>query len=408
MAAAARRANRLRCAACSKTRCSGSSTTRSRPPPRCATSGCSRRSRRCCGTPPARASDGLRATLAPWLALERPPPSGPVALAAWRGIAALLLTKQGEWRKRVAKPEGFGPEHAGAARSAAVRCSTGFKIDEALRAALQTVAALPDARYTETQWLSLAALQVVLVRLAAELKVAFAERRTVDFVELALAAQRALGQVDAPSELLLALDRRIQHLLVDEFQDTSQSQRRLLELLTAGWQPGDGRTLFLVGDPMQSIYRFRDADMSLFLLAKRRGIGAVRLRSLTLQRNFRSAPAIVSWVNAAFARVFPSDDRIETGRAAFRESVATRAAEGGQFVRTHAAPSRPRRRSGERHRDSRRRAAARPGAVDRRARAEPPTSWRGCGSACASTGSPCMPSRSTASASNRSRRISRR
>ena len=117
----------------------------------------------------------------------------------------------------------------------------------------------------------------MLVRLAAELKVAFAERRAVDFVELALAAQRALGHVDAPSELLLALDRRIQHLLVDEFQDTSQSQRRLLELLTAGWQPDDGRTLFLVGDPMQSIYRFRDADMSLFLLAKQRGIGTVRL-----------------------------------------------------------------------------------------------------------------------------------
>ena len=197
-------------------------------------------------------------------------------------------------------------------------CSTSCKSSEPLRAALHTVGSLPDARYTEAQWSSLAALRVVLVRLAAELKVAFAERRAVDFVELALAAQRALGQVDAPSELLLALDRRIQHLLVDEFQDTSQSQRRLLELLTAGWQPDDGRTLFLVGDPMQSIYRFRDADMSLFLLAKQRGIGPVRLRSLTLQRNFRSAPAIVDWVNAAFAQVFPAEDRIETGRAAFR------------------------------------------------------------------------------------------
>ena len=284
------------------------------------------------------ANDGLRATLAPWLALERPPSSGSVALAAWRGIAALLLTKQGDWRKRVAKPEGFGPGYP-ELRDRLRSVLDGLQDHEALRTALQTVTALPDARYTETQWLSLAALKVVLVRLAAELKVTFAERRTVDFAELALAAQRALGQVDAPSELLLALDRRIQHLLVDEFQDTSQSQRRLLELLTEGWQPGDGRTLFLVGDPMQSIYRFRDADMSLFLLAKRRGIGAVRLRSLTLQRNFRSAPAIVSWVNAAFSRVFPSDDRIETGRAAFRDSVATRAAEGGQFVRTHAAPS---------------------------------------------------------------------
>ncbi len=282
------------------------------------------------------ANDSLRATLSPWLALEQPPSAGPVALAAWRGIAALLLTKQGEWRKRVAKPEGFGPEHP------QLRDRVRGVLDElqprdALRAALHTIASLPEARYTEAQWSSLAALRIVLVHLAAQLKVAFAERRAVDFVELALAAQRALGHVDAPSELLLALDRRIQHLLVDEFQDTSQSQRRLLELLTAGWQPGDGRTLFLVGDPMQSIYRFRDADMSLFLLAKRRGVGPVRLRSLTLQRNFRSAPAIVNGVNTAFARVFPADDRIDIGSAAFRASVATRAAEAQQFVRAHAA-----------------------------------------------------------------------
>jgi ATP-dependent exoDNAse (exonuclease V) beta subunit len=281
------------------------------------------------------AADPLREALEPWLALERPPAGGPLALAAWRGAAALLLTKDGDWRRRIAKQEGFGPEHA------AVRDRLRALIDELktrgpLLDALRRVRELPDARYTERQWRSLAALRVVLVRLAAELKVAFAERRAVDFVELALAAQRALGQVDAPSDLLLALDRRIRHLLVDEFQDTSQAQRRLLELLTAGWQPDDGRTLFLVGDPMQSIYRFRDADMSLFLLAKRRGIGTVRLESLTLERNFRSAPPIVSWVNDAFARVFPPEDEIETGRAAFRASIATRAEAGEQFVRTHA------------------------------------------------------------------------
>src|SRR5690606_11065562 len=54
------------------------------------------------------AADPLRTQLEPWLVLEAPPPSGPAALAAWRGVAALLLTQQGEWRKRITKTEGFG------------------------------------------------------------------------------------------------------------------------------------------------------------------------------------------------------------------------------------------------------------------------------------------------------------
>ena len=395
-------------AAGSRALCSGSSTTSSPQRPRCATSAllaaigpaaaaCRRRSQR----------RAARHALEPWLALDRPPPSGHVALAAWRGIAALLLTKQGRMAQtRRPSPRASDPS----TRSCAIGCVALLEELTGSRAAARgaaTVGSLPDARYTEAQWASLDALRVVLIRLAAELKVVFAERRTVDFVELALAAQRALGQVDAPSELLLALDRRIQHLLVDEFQDTSQSQRRLLELLTAGWQPDDGRTLFLVGDPMQSIYRFRDADMSLFLLAKQRGIGTVRLRSLTLQRNFRSAPAIVNWVNAAFAQVFPADDRIESGRAGVSRRAARRAllSVTSSFVRTSAG----RAAGAEVARvveilDEER--APSSGAVDRGARAEP-NAPRGVARAAARARARCARrSRSTASASNRSRRTS--
>jgi ATP-dependent helicase/nuclease subunit A len=281
------------------------------------------------------ATESLRARLTPWLAIRQPPRAGPLALAAWQGVAALMLTKGGEWRKRITKSEGFGAEHAGL-RERLLALLERCRGEEPFRQALATVATLPDGHYSDSQWRSLSALRIVLLRLAAELKVVFAEQRAVDFVELALAARRALGQVDAPSDLLLALDRRIQHILVDEFQDTSQSQLRLLELLTAGWQNDDGRTLFLVGDPMQSIYRFRDADMSLFLQAKRRGVGGIGLTSLTLDNNFRSAPAIVEWINSVFAGVFPHEDRIESGTAAFRASTAIRDRAAGQWVATAA------------------------------------------------------------------------
>ena len=279
-------------------------------------------------------SEKLRAATTPWLEAGMALPLKHGSLREWQGAASLLLTQEGEWRKQLTKREGFGKEH-GAARERCERLFAHLRGDPDLLAALVAVRKLPEPRYTDAQWRQLEALRVVLLHLAAELKVEFADARRIDFVELGLAARRALGRVDAPSELLLALDRRIQHLLVDEFQDTSQSQVRLLELLTAGWERGDGRTLFLVGDPMQSIYRFRDADLSLFLAAQQSGIGDVSLEPLALTRNFRSAPAIVSWVNATFTHVFPKVDQIAAGAAAFRESVAARATAAETAVHLH-------------------------------------------------------------------------
>ena len=136
---------------------------------------------------------------------------------------------------------------------------------------------------------------------------------------------RALGDEDAPSDLLLRLDARVQHLLVDEFQDTSLVQLELLRRLTAGWQPDDGRTLFAVGDPMQSIYRFREAEVRFFLDAERsRMIGEVPVDVLRLRRNFRSQRRLVDWSNDMFAPVLGgTSDRVR-GTVAFEPAVATR------------------------------------------------------------------------------------
>jgi ATP-dependent exoDNAse (exonuclease V) beta subunit len=250
------------------------------------------------------------------LLARRAPAPGAESIAApvaggfdqWREVAALLLTTKGEWRQRFTKREGFGGD-AGQLRETLESLMTGFRATAGLREALAEVTALPPAGLGAPQHEVLAALGPVLRRLLAELKLAFAGAGSVDHAELALAAQEALGAVDAPSELLLALDRRIEHILVDEFQDTSHLQWGLLERLTAGWQSGDGRSLFLVGDPMQSIYRFRDADLSLFLRAREEGIGALRLEPVRLAVNYRSAAELVDWVNATFPALFtPAGD----------------------------------------------------------------------------------------------------
>src|SRR3954471_22775156 len=164
---------------------------------------------------------------------------------------------------------------------------------------------MPPAKYDERQWEALEAILALLFPALAQLKVLFAERGQADFTEFAHGALRALGGADEPTDLLLSIDRKLSHILVDEFQDTSLSQYELLAKLTSGWSEGDGRTLFVVGDPMQSIYRFREAEVSLFLKTRSTGLGALRLEPLTLATNFRSQENLVGWFNAAFSRVLP-------------------------------------------------------------------------------------------------------
>src|SRR5690606_13781928 len=181
---------------------------------------------------------------------------------------------------------------------------------------------VPPAEFTDTQWRVLGAQLMTLKLAVAQLHLRFAETREVDFIEIAQRAVHALGSADDPGELLLKLDASIRHLLIDEFQDTSLTQIHLLERLTSGWQPDDGRTLFLVGDPMQSIYRFRKADVGCFLTVKERGLGQIALTALELKDNFRSQGNLVDWVNASCGPVFPKENHSELGAIAYTPSVA--------------------------------------------------------------------------------------
>ena len=251
-----------------------------------------------------------------WPAEAGAPPVRGEDFDAWLDLCGGLLTAKGTWLKASALAQSLA-DHT------------------ELCTALHALRKMPPARYSDAQWEALGAIARLLPVAVAQLKLVFAARGQVDFAEIAQGALLALGEPDAPTDLMLALDYRIQHILVDEFQDTSFTQHALIESLTAGWQPDDGRTLFLVGDPMQSIYRFREAEVGLFLRARREGIGAVRMRPLTLHVNFRSQAGIVDWVNRSFERILPEREDYAAGAVSYTPSVPVHPAQ-AEAVRVHA------------------------------------------------------------------------
>ena len=134
---------------------------------------------------------------------------------------------------------------------------------------------------------------------------------SLDFVDLLL---RARDLIRDRSEVRADLQQRLTHIFVDEFQDTDPLQAEIVLLLAASdpavrrWQdvtPEPGK-LFIVGDPKQSIYRFRRADVGTYQTVKEllvaRGAACIYLTT-----SFRAVPSIQHLVNAAFAPVMAED-----------------------------------------------------------------------------------------------------
>ena len=249
-------------------------------------------------------------------------------LGYWQGIVNLLFTQKNEFRKSVNVRNGFptgkgaDSEQAKAYKSRMLALLSELTDDLELSEKLADVSMLPAPHYSDDQWQVLQALTQLLPVLVAQLKLVFSETGLLDFSEINHAALAALGGAESPSDIALRLDYSIKHILVDEFQDTSSSQVTMLEQLTAGWQEGDGRTLFCVGDAMQSIYSFRNARVSLFLHCKSHGIGNIQLTPLQLEANFRSSPSLVDWVNSTFSKVFPRASDISSAAVSYSPSVA--------------------------------------------------------------------------------------
>lgn len=220
------------------------------------------------------------------LALEETEPARRFA-----GLRAVLLT--GEGAVRVRKPSGAQAGRLGADGELSL-LDLHARLGEGMRAAVQAL--VEEAAYAcnRDAFTAATALLEALERYKRE-------RRLMDFADLEWHADRLLRDPDTAPFIQARLDARYRHILLDEFQDTNPLQWRILRAwLEAYGSDGERPRLFLVGDPKQSIYRFRRADYRIFLHARDwlgEHYGAAVLEN---DVTFRNAPAIVEVVNALF------------------------------------------------------------------------------------------------------------
>jgi ATP-dependent exoDNAse (exonuclease V) beta subunit len=245
-------------------------------------------------------------------------------LGHWLGLIHLVTTGGNKWRSAFQKNYlMFEVDKDYAARLR--RLVDELREHEKVLESIKRVKCLPPPVYPQEQWRVAKALFRVLSRALVELQLVFARRGECDFAEWGLLAQSALRREGAADDLNEVLGMKLQHLLVDEMQDTSTSQYELIELLTQGWD-GQSQTVFLVGDPKQSIYLFRQARVERFVrMMQAQMLGDLRLGSLRLTANFRSQRGLVDAFNEDFLLLFPREsDAVDVEDVPYVEAQAVR------------------------------------------------------------------------------------
>ena len=240
-------------------------------------------------------------------------------LIYWHAISKLLLTDKGTWRKQFDKRNGF-PANGKKEKTEIKNLVEKLQQIELLEKRLGKINDLPTNDSLDAGWGLIDLAKELLKIAAAQLEIIFSEHNLIDFTGVSQHAVSTLGEDDNPTNLALTLDYQIKHLLVDEVQDVSESQYELLRRLTCEWSADDSRTLFLVGDPQQAIYRFRGAEVRFFLeIFKDKRLGNIPLEPLEINKNFRASSGLVNWVNEIFSIIFSEENIIE-GSVSFMQS----------------------------------------------------------------------------------------
>jgi ATP-dependent helicase/nuclease subunit A len=222
-----------------------------------------------------------------------------------------LLTQQGEPRKRL--------RH----KKAEFRSDADFERHKAIVSGLGPHVARSGERFRHDLNLVLArGLRRLFAIALDEYRQTLSSHALLDFPDLLERTLRLLGQMEEFSRSRYRLESRYEHVLVDEFQDTSRAQWRLVRELVRAWAAGEGLnhgpippSIFIVGDRKQSIYGFRDAEVAV-LEAAGRYIEALRPDSTraAITHSFRSVRELLSFVNDVGAAIDKLPDRPDAFR----------------------------------------------------------------------------------------------
>jgi ATP-dependent helicase/nuclease subunit A len=187
--------------------------------------------------------------------------------------------------------------------------------DAAIKALAPAIAVELDAFRADVHGLLARGLQRVLAIAVDQYEALLDEHGVLDFAGMLAKSVELLSHQEEFARSRLKLQARFHHVLVDEFQDTSRLQWKLVELLIDAWGEGEGAqdaptSIFVVGDRKQSIYRFRHAEVRLLDEAARR-IAAIRPGARVRQaitHSFRAVPELLAFVNAVSVELQSTDD----------------------------------------------------------------------------------------------------
>ncbi|OGB14743.1 MAG: hypothetical protein A3E51_26365 [Burkholderiales bacterium RIFCSPHIGHO2_12_FULL_67_38] len=220
----------------------------------------------------------------------------------FQGVLDALLTKDNKARK-------FGEKIAGI---------------ETVRAAQEFALRLHGATLQQAAWQH----HQRMARLTRMLLVAYAdlkrERGWVDMNDVEGAALRLLGDAELSGWMQQRLDARVRHVLIDEFQDTNPLQWQALYgwlSAYAGAGSGEAPCVFLVGDPKQSIYRFRRAEPQVFKAAQAFVVQGLSGALLSCDHTRRCAQGVVATLNSAMLAAVEAGDYSSGYRAHTTEST---------------------------------------------------------------------------------------